>query len=181
MEHRRNRWEHRLVVAILIVLGSRTVRGGEPATGQSSLPAVRSVDHNFTIRVGDLERRYTVHVPPGFEGQKAVPAVIMLHGGGGTGRAAATETGWDEKADQAVFLAVFPEALARDPAKPSSFAANPQVVYITVEEFGHTWAGGKSLLPEFMVGKRSDKLKATDVIWEFFHKHPNSAQSKGTP
>ena len=53
--------------------------------------------------------------------------VIMLHGGGGTGRAAATETGWAVKADQAGFLAVFPEALARDPAKPSSFAGNPQL------------------------------------------------------
>ena len=42
-----------------------------------------------------------------------------------------------------------------------------EVVYITVEGLGHTWAGGKSLLPEFMVGKQSAKIKATDVIWEF--------------
>lgn len=338
-----NRWEHRLVAAILIVLSSQAVRGGdELATGQSSLLAVRSGDHNFTIRVGELDRRYTVHVPPAYDGQQAVPVVIMLHGGGGTGRAAATETGWGAKADQAGFLAVFPEALARDPAKPSSFAGNPQlwndgsdrfysgqkapddvaflnamlddlfarfavdrarifvtgfsngasmtfrigaeaskriaaiapvagacwiepgklerpvpmcyitgtadplnliaggvpklafggsdkirskpkppvrdsiqkwvkavgcpetpasvseasgvrteaygpgrdgakVVYISVEELGHTWAGGKSLLPEFMVGKRSDKIKATDVIWDFFQKHPSSSPSKDQP
>ena len=74
-----------------------------------------------------MDRRYTVHVPPGYDGQQTVPVVIMLHGGGGTGRAAATETGWGAKADQAGFLAVFPEALARDPAKPSSFAGNPQL------------------------------------------------------
>jgi polyhydroxybutyrate depolymerase len=47
-----------------------------------------------------------------------------------------------------------------------------KVVYISVEGLGYTWAGGKSLLPEFMVGKRSDKIKATNVIWEFFEKHP---------
>ncbi len=47
-----------------------------------------------------------------------------------------------------------------------------EVVYVTVEGLGHTWAGGRSLLPEFMVGKRSDKIKATDMIWEFFQKHP---------
>jgi poly(3-hydroxybutyrate) depolymerase len=45
------------------------------------------------------------------------------------------------------------------------------VVYITVDGLGHTWAGGKSLLPEFMVGRRSDKIKATDVIRDFFQKH----------
>ena len=335
-----NRPIHGLVVVIFAVVAASAVRGAEePPAEQSALPRIRPGDHNFTIRVGEMERRYTVHVPPGYDGQQAVPVIIMLHGGGGTGRAAATETGWGAKADQAGFLAVFPEALARDPAKPSSFAANPQlwndgsdrfysgqkapddvaflnamlddlfarfavdrarifvtgfsngasmtfrigaeaskriaaiapvagacwiepgklerpvpmcyitgtadplnlidggvpklafggsdkvrskpkppvrdsilkwakavgcpekpastseansvrtetygpgrseseVVYITIEELGHTWAGGKSLLPEFMVGKRSDKIKATDVIWDFFQKHAPSRQSK---
>jgi polyhydroxybutyrate depolymerase len=53
-----------------------------------------------------------------------------------------------------------------------------EVVYITIEELGHTWAGGKSLLPEFMVGKRSDKIQATETIWGFFQKHAPSSQSK---
>ena len=56
-----------------------------------------------------------------------------------------------------------------------------EVVYITVEGLGHTWAGGKSLLPEFMVGKLSDKIRATDVIWEFFQKHPKSKSVNARP
>jgi polyhydroxybutyrate depolymerase len=52
-------------------------------------------------------------------------------------------------------------------------AANPtEAVLITVEGLGHVWAGGDNLLPQFMVGKPTDKLKATDVIWEFFKAHP---------
>jgi polyhydroxybutyrate depolymerase len=47
-----------------------------------------------------------------------------------------------------------------------------EIVFITVDGLGHVWAGGKSLLPEFVVGKPTDKLKATDVIWEFFRSHP---------
>ena len=47
-----------------------------------------------------------------------------------------------------------------------------EVVFITIEGQGHVWPGGKNLLPEFMVGKATDKLKAVDVIWEFFEKHP---------
>jgi polyhydroxybutyrate depolymerase len=50
-----------------------------------------------------------------------------------------------------------------------------EVVYITIEGLGHTWAGGKNLLPESMVGKRSDKVKTTDIIWEFFQKHSPAA------
>lgn len=52
-----------------------------------------------------------------------------------------------------------------------------EVIYVTVQGLGHTWPGGKSLLPESMVGKRSDKLKATDAIWEFFEKHTPQERS----
>ena len=45
-------------------------------------------DHSLTLRVGDLERRYLLHVPTNYENQKPVPIVIMFHGGGGTGRGA---------------------------------------------------------------------------------------------
>jgi len=61
-----------------------------------------------------------------------------------------------------------------DGVQTETYAACTQgaeVVYIAVEGLGHTWAGGKSLLPETMVGKTSDKVKATDVIWDFFQKH----------
>jgi polyhydroxybutyrate depolymerase len=52
-------------------------------------------------------------------------------------------------------------------------AANsaPRVEYITVDGLGHIWAGGENLLPEFMVGKPTDKLNTTDTIWAFFSKH----------
>jgi polyhydroxybutyrate depolymerase len=47
-----------------------------------------------------------------------------------------------------------------------------EIVFITIEGLGHIWAGGVNLVPEFMVGKPTDKLKATDVVWDFFRAHP---------
>ena len=47
-----------------------------------------------------------------------------------------------------------------------------EVKYITVEGLGHHWAGGTSQAPEFLVGKNSDAIQATDVVWEFFVAHP---------
>jgi polyhydroxybutyrate depolymerase len=307
--------------------------GGTGKAGAVQPQSASFGDHHLQLRVGDLDRQYTVHIPPRYDGKTSLPVVIMLHGGGGTGKAADIETGWSSKADQAGFIAVFPEALSPDPSRPGSFARNPQLwndgsdrfypgreapddvmfinallddlfarftvdrrrifvtgfsngaslcfrlggelssriaaiapvagsswreplrlerpipvlyitgtadplnplqggvpklatsgsdqvrgkpkppvrefiaqwtralgcpatprgiteansvrteiygpgregvefVYITVEGLGHTWAGGESLLPEFMVGSQSDKIKATDVIWEFFQKHP---------
>jgi polyhydroxybutyrate depolymerase len=297
-------------------------RGGDSAPG----------DHTRILKIGGLDRHYSVHVPPGYDGKRPMPVVVMLHGGGGTSPGAAKETLWDVKADQAGFLAVFPDATPPDTTKPGKFRGNPQtwndgsgrfdagqkgvddigflnamlddlehrfavdrrrifvtgfsngasmtfrvgvelshrvaaiapvagacwsdapklkgpvslcyitgdadplnpleggepkfassakaiggrkkppvrdsigkwttalacpakpakevdqggvktvtygpgrdgaeVVFVTVEGLGHNWAGGKNLLPEFMVGKRSDKLKTTDFVWDFFKNHP---------
>lgn len=94
----------------------------------SRQPNIANSSENVnTIRVGELERRYTVHVPPRYTGKTAMPVVIMLHGGGGTGKAAAIETAWGAKADEAGFLAVFPDAMPPDPTKPSHFRRNPQL------------------------------------------------------
>jgi polyhydroxybutyrate depolymerase len=41
-----------------------------------------------------------------------------------------------------------------------------------IDDMGHVWPGGKSRLPERIVGQYSDRLNATDVIWDFFKSHP---------
>lgn len=46
-----------------------------------------------------------------------------------------------------------------------------EVQFYTVNDVGHTWPGGLSLLPGSLVGPNSDKLKANDVIWDFFSRH----------
>lgn len=46
-----------------------------------------------------------------------------------------------------------------------------EVVVYTIEGGGHTWPGGLQYLPVFLVGKASQNLDATQVIWEFFQKH----------
>jgi polyhydroxybutyrate depolymerase len=56
-----------------------------------------------------------------------------------------------------------------------------EVEYYRVTGLGHIWPGGKNRLPEKWVGKPSDSLNATDVIWEFFKAHPRTPASKPSP
>lgn len=314
------------LLCVVLVLGL----AGPGCEEQSQKPKpFNAGDYSFVIKIGSLDRKYIVHVPSAYNGKTPMPVVLMLHGGGGTARAAMWETGWSTTAEQAGFLAVFPEATPPDPSKPGRFYGNPQtwndgsgrfhsgllniddvgfinaliddmlsrfaadeqrifvtgisngasmtyrvgvelshriaaiapvsghlwlkepklarpvpliytngtedplnplegggeirsfsgriesrppvresvmrwvemlgcspeseviydnngvrgiaygrcqedseVVFYTVEGLGHTWPGGRSLLPESMVGKTSDRMKANDVIWEFFKKHP---------
>jgi polyhydroxybutyrate depolymerase len=321
-----------LKVFLLLCFGVMSCHSGEFLSHGKLLGPGR---HKLTLTVGGLERTYIVHVPPTYNSKRQTPMVVMLHGGGGTAKAAMWETGWIKKANKMGFLAVFPNAMSRDPSRRSSFAKNPQlwndgsdrfypgqkapddvgfinamlddlssiftvdarrvfvtgfsngasmsfrvgaelsrriaaiapvagacwlesitlerpvpmlyitgtadplnlieggvprlvtgasdkvrakskppvrdsilkwvkaldipiapasvsdakgvrtetygskrngaeVVYITVEGLGHTWAGGRSLLPESIVGGTSEKIIATDVIWDFFKKHTNS-------
>lgn len=49
-----------------------------------------------------------------------------------------------------------------------------EVEYYAVRGLGHVWPGGLNQLPKKWVGKPSDNLNATDVIWEFFKTHPRT-------
>jgi polyhydroxybutyrate depolymerase len=49
-----------------------------------------------------------------------------------------------------------------------------KVVLYTIDGHGHHWPGGRSGLPENLAGKNTAKLKATDVIWEFFKAHSSA-------
>ncbi|MBI3952957.1 MAG: polyhydroxybutyrate depolymerase [Chloroflexi bacterium] len=105
--------------------GARDRRAPTPSATPS--PALGPGDHAISIRAGGLDRRYLVHVPPGYDAKRPVPVVVMLHGGGGTAAGVMRETGWAAKADAAGFLAVFPEATSFDPQAPSRFLGNPQL------------------------------------------------------
>ena len=62
-----------------------------------------------TLVVDGYSRTYIVHVPAHLKKHPAI--VLMLHGRGGTSEQAAQEFGWVELADNAGFIAVFPQAL----------------------------------------------------------------------
>lgn len=49
---------------------------------------------------------------------------------------------------------------------------NAKAVYYVIEGMGHNWPGGINTLPVSLVGPRSNKINATDVIWKFFQDHP---------
>jgi polyhydroxybutyrate depolymerase len=51
-------------------------------------------------------------------------------------------------------------------------AGDAEVVLYAVEGAGHTWPGGKQYQPEQMIGITSHDMNASDIIWDFFERHP---------
>jgi polyhydroxybutyrate depolymerase len=79
-----------------------------PLRSQRAAPAAATTQ---VIYVHGLRRTFHVYRPPGLAG--AVPLVVMLHGGFGTGSQAEQAYGWDAQARAARFVVAYPDGLDR--------------------------------------------------------------------
>ena len=67
--------------------------------------------NNGEIVSSGIKREYLVHVPRSYEGRKAVPLVISLHGAGGWPAQQRDVSGWNTVADREGFIVVYPSAV----------------------------------------------------------------------
>ena len=63
--------------------------------------------------MGGSLRSYRTYVPASIDPSKAVPLVVMLHGGFGSGEQVESAYGWDAKADAEGFVVVYPDGQDR--------------------------------------------------------------------
>ncbi|MEX1026974.1 MAG: PHB depolymerase family esterase [Candidatus Paceibacterota bacterium] len=70
-------------------------------------------DHTRTLMVGELERNYLVHVPAKYDHNKPMPVVLAFHGGGSNAEVMVQFSGMNTKADDAGFIAVYPNGTGR--------------------------------------------------------------------
>ncbi|HEX5036155.1 MAG TPA: PHB depolymerase family esterase [bacterium] len=88
--------------------------GGLPNSSPAPTPSLASLvtgpgDFNVTLVSDGLNRHYVLHVPPAYDGSTSLPLVVILHGGGGTGKSMIGLTGMNDLADQNGFLVAYPD------------------------------------------------------------------------
>jgi polyhydroxybutyrate depolymerase len=93
-------------VGALMIAGDRADRG-TPST--TLAPPPPGTDVPVALRSGGIDRTYVVHVPASYDGSRAVPLVLVLHGSGGDAEDADRISGMSAKSDAEGFLAVYPE------------------------------------------------------------------------
>jgi polyhydroxybutyrate depolymerase len=80
---------------------------------------------SHALESGGRRRRYLVHAPSALAAGR-VPAMVVLHGAGGTAEWTLEETDWDKTADREEFLLIVPEGTRADTSRPAGFLDNPQ-------------------------------------------------------
>ena len=84
-----------------------------PAPKPTAAMTVQPGDSERTLTVNGLERSYQLHIPPGLDSLQAVPVVFVFHGLGigSMPESMPLLTGFDEVADTAGFLVVYPTGI----------------------------------------------------------------------
>ena len=97
----------KLLLGVLIVGATISLLWAQRPSGPGEGTVAR------TVKVGDLNRTYYLHVPAKLPTDKPAPLVLMFHGGGGMPAFAERESKFSELADREGFLVVYPEGIGK--------------------------------------------------------------------
>lgn len=84
-----------------------------PAFQSSGCTPGTDNDYSASIVSGGLERTYSVHISSSCDQSRPTPLVIVLHGGGGTGKGMVKLTGFNALADRENFIIVYPDGFEK--------------------------------------------------------------------
>ena len=125
--------------------------------------------------MGEVERRYRVHVPPGHDAANSTPVIIAFHGGGGNPESMVRLSGLSEKVDEAGFIVVYPYGSGRLAERFLTFNGGGCCGYAVerkIDDVGFT----RALLDDLA----TMDVSANDLMWEFFQTHPRRGQAATT-
>ena len=94
-----------MLLGVVLVLAGCAVLHPKPPSGFVDGASIH------TISVGGRDRVYRLHKPSGLPASASL--VVVLHGGFGSAEQAERSYGWDQLADSAKFVAVYPDGVKR--------------------------------------------------------------------
>ncbi len=102
-------WFGPVVVLALLAAPALAENPAAPTTRPATRPApLGAGTHRRELTVDNRLRSYLVHVPPAYDPAKPIPVVVAFHGAMMNAGLMVAFTGLNDKADQAGFVAVYP-------------------------------------------------------------------------
>ncbi|MGB9751272.1 alpha/beta hydrolase family esterase [Roseiflexus castenholzii] len=98
------------VALFLLATCAPAERRSRSAPDATSPARLSPGDYTMSMDVGDVVRTWILHVPPAALRGDPLPLLVVLHGGGGTGRKMQQLLGFDAYADARGFYVAYPDA-----------------------------------------------------------------------
>jgi poly(3-hydroxybutyrate) depolymerase len=145
---------------------TQLIAGARPLSTPPASPDTRLTagEHTRTIAVGDLQRRYRVHVPKKYDAANPTPVVVVFHGGGGNPESMLRLSGMNTKSEEAGFIVVYPFGSGLDPERGLTFNGGGCCAYAmqrNIDDVGFT----RELLDDLakVVNVDADRVFATGL------------------
>ncbi len=97
----------------VFALGIAIALASVGTSAAADAPALGPGTHDLRVQVGDRERSYFLHLPPGTRPEAGLPLVIAFHGGGGNASGYREYAGLDRVADREKFVVVYPDGTGK--------------------------------------------------------------------
>ncbi|MFC1733322.1 alpha/beta hydrolase family esterase [candidate division KSB1 bacterium] len=68
-------------------------------------------DYQLQLETDTISRSYLLHIPPGYDGARQLPVVLVFHGATGSGKRVAGVSDFSEVADSHTFITVYPDGI----------------------------------------------------------------------
>ncbi len=97
-------------VAFLLIACGTSVESA--SLTPSNVAPMKAGDYHQTLKVGEQNRTYSIHLPSVISTIQSLPLVVVLHDKGGDAASIARETQMSVKAEQEGFIVVYPNGIA---------------------------------------------------------------------
>jgi polyhydroxybutyrate depolymerase len=97
------------LLLVLLAVGSMTACAASLPSGGAPQPGTYVQPTPFYFNV--FQRDYRVHVPRGYDGSRAFPLVVVIHGAFSSGKEMERCTGFSQLADREGFVALYPNGI----------------------------------------------------------------------
>jgi len=85
--------------------------GCTPVLKSSRIEGPASYVHTMDLSTDGFQRSYRVHVPTGYDGEKPLPLVVVIHGAFDTAKGMETVSGFSRLADRETFIVLYPNGI----------------------------------------------------------------------
>ncbi len=101
----------RAILSMVTAFALAAMQGCTAYLGDGSVSARSTYRVAANFRTGAFDRFYNIHIPAGFQEQRPVPLVVVVHGAFDTAEGMARYSGFSDLADKEGFIVLYPEGI----------------------------------------------------------------------